>query len=66
MVYVVYLEFIFYRKGYEEFKCLGRSVCFFRFVYSVGEFDERKISKNFDKRRIYIDFEDEMVYFVNI
>ena len=63
--YVAHSEFILYRKGYEEFKRLGRSARFFRFVHSAGELDERKTSKNLDKRRIYIDLEDETVYSVN-
>lgn len=63
--YVAHSEFILYRKGYEEFKRLGRQARFFRFVHSAGELDERKTSKNLDKRRIYIDLEDETVYSVN-
>ncbi|WP_297062476.1 phosphoenolpyruvate carboxykinase (GTP) [Thermococcus sp.] len=63
--YVAHSEFILYRKGYEEFKRLGRNAKFFRFVHSAGELDERKTSKNLEKRRIYIDLEDETVYSVN-
>ncbi|AJC71062.1 phosphoenolpyruvate carboxykinase [Thermococcus guaymasensis DSM 11113] len=63
--YVAHSEFILYRKGYEEFKRLGRNAKFFKFVHSAGELDERKTSKNLDKRRIYIDLVDETVYSVN-
>ncbi|WP_456365989.1 phosphoenolpyruvate carboxykinase (GTP) [Thermococcus sp.] len=63
--YVAHSEFILYRKGYEEFRRLGRQARFFRFVHSEGQLDERKTSKNLDKRRIYIDLEDETVYSVN-
>ncbi|WP_211259712.1 phosphoenolpyruvate carboxykinase (GTP) [Thermococcus celericrescens] len=63
--YVAHSEFILYRKGYEEFKRLGRNARFFRFVHSEGELDDRKTSKNLDKRRIYIDLLDETVYSVN-
>ncbi|WP_456421256.1 phosphoenolpyruvate carboxykinase (GTP) [Thermococcus sp.] len=63
--YVAHSEFILYRKGYEEFKRLGRHAKFFRFVHSAGELDERKTSKNLDKRRIYIDLVGETVYSVN-
>lgn len=63
--YVAHSEFILYRKGYEEFKRLGRDAKFFRFVHSAGELDERKTSKNLDKRRIYIDLVDDTVYSVN-
>jgi len=63
--YVAHSEFILYRKGYEEFRRLGRNAKFFRFVHSAGELDERKTSKNLDKRRIYIDLLDDTVYSVN-
>ncbi|WP_457751291.1 phosphoenolpyruvate carboxykinase (GTP) [Thermococcus sp.] len=63
--YVAHSEFILYRKGYEEFKRLGRNAKFFRFVHSEGDLDERKTSKNLDKRRIYIDLVDDIVYSVN-
>ncbi len=63
--YVAHSDFILYRKGYEEFKRLGRNAKFFKFVHSAGELDERKTSKNLDKRRIYIDLMDDTVYSVN-
>ncbi|MCD6372731.1 MAG: phosphoenolpyruvate carboxykinase (GTP), partial [Thermococcus sp.] len=63
--YVAHSDFILYRKGYEEFKRLGRDAKFFRFVHSAGELDERKTSKNLEERRIYIDLMDDTVYSVN-
>ncbi len=63
--YVAHSEDLLYRNGYEEFKRQGRSAQFFKFVHSAGELDERKVSRNIDKRRIYIDFEDAVVYSVN-
>ncbi len=63
--YVAHSEFILYRKGYEEFRRLGPEANFLKFVHSAGELDERKTSKNLDKRRIYIDLESETVYSVN-
>ncbi|AIF68938.1 phosphoenolpyruvate carboxykinase [Palaeococcus pacificus DY20341] len=63
--YVAHSEFILYRKGYEEFKRLGRQARFLKFVHSAGELDERKTSKNIDKRRIYIDLMGETVYSAN-
>jgi len=63
--YVAHSEFLLYRKGYEEFKRLGREAKFLKFIHSAGELDERKTSKNLDKRRIYIDLESETVYSVN-
>lgn len=63
--YIAHSEDLLYRQGYEEFKRQGRSARFFKFVHSAGELDERKVSKNIDKRRIYIDCEDAIVYSVN-
>lgn len=63
--YVAHSENILYRQGYEEFLRLGESNRFFKFVHSQGEVDERHVSKNLDKRRIYIDLKGETVYSVN-
>ena len=62
--YVAHSENLLYRQGYEEFKRLGRSARFFKFVHSAGEL-ENCVSKNIDKRRIYIDLQDKIVYSVN-
>jgi len=63
--YVAHSEDLLYRQGYEEFVRLGQSTRFFKFVHSAGELDERMTSSNIDKRRVYIDLEDETVYSVN-
>jgi len=63
--YVAHSEDLLYRAGYEEFVRQGASARFFKFVHSQGELDERNVSKNLDKRRIYIDLEDEVVYSTN-
>jgi phosphoenolpyruvate carboxykinase (GTP) len=63
--YVAHSEDLLYRQGYEEFVRLGKAARFLKFVHSAGELDERKTSKNIDKRRVYIDLEDETVYSVN-
>ncbi len=63
--YVAHSEFILYRKGYREFTRLGEKAEFLKFVHSEGELDERKTSKNLDKRRVYIDLLDDTVYSVN-
>ena len=63
--YVAHSEDLLYRQGYEEFVRLGGATQFFKFVHSAGELDERMTSKNIDKRRVYIDLEDETVYSVN-
>jgi len=62
--YVAHSEFILYRKGYEQFKQIGDSPHFFRFLHSEGEL-ENYVSKNIDKRRIYIDLEENIVYSSN-
>jgi len=63
--YVAHSEDLLYRSGYEQFKKLGGSSEFFTFVHSAGELDERNVTKNVDKRRIYIDVVDGKVYTVN-
>jgi len=62
--YVAHSETILYRAGYKEFMRLGDTPKFFRFVHSAGEL-EGAVSKNVDKRRIYIDIEEDIVCSVN-
>jgi phosphoenolpyruvate carboxykinase (GTP) len=62
--YVAHSECLLYRNGYEQFKSIGDSPDFFRFLHSEGEL-ENFVSKNIDKKRIYIDIEDNIVYSVN-
>jgi phosphoenolpyruvate carboxykinase (GTP) len=63
--YVAHSEDILYRQGFEEFVRQGADARFFKIVHSAGELDERKTSKNLDKRRIYIDLEENIVYSAN-
>ncbi|MDO8741314.1 MAG: phosphoenolpyruvate carboxykinase (GTP) [Candidatus Woesearchaeota archaeon] len=63
--YVVHSEAILYRQGYDEFKRLEGSGNFFYFIHSAGELDERGNSKNIDKRRIYMDLQENRVLTVN-
>ncbi|MBN1795289.1 MAG: phosphoenolpyruvate carboxykinase (GTP) [Sedimentisphaerales bacterium] len=62
--YVAHSESILYRPGYEQFKSIGGSEDFFRFLHSEGEL-ENFVSKNVEKRRVYIDLDNETVYSVN-
>jgi phosphoenolpyruvate carboxykinase (GTP) len=62
--YVGHSETMLYRQGYEEFKRLGDYDKFFRFVHSEGEL-ENAVSKNVEKRRIYIDAGEDTVYSMN-
>ena len=63
--YVSHSEDLLYRQGFEQFKKLNGGKDFFTFLHSAGEFDERKVTKNYGNRRIYIDVTDGKVYSVN-
>ncbi len=62
--YVAHSENILYRPAYGVFQKKGPDIEFFRYVHSAGEL-ENNVSKNIDKRRIYVDFLDNIVYSVN-
>jgi len=62
--YVAHSEDLLYRQGYEEFKSLNGSSDFFFFLHSAGRL-ENGVSVDIDKRRIYIDLEENRVYSVN-
>jgi phosphoenolpyruvate carboxykinase (GTP) len=63
--YVAHSEDILYRQGFEEFVRQGKNAKFFKVVHSAGELDERKTCKNLDKRRVYIDLLENLVYSCN-
>ena len=63
--YVAHSETILYRAGYKEFKNLNGSNKFFHFIHASGELDEKRNSKNIEKRRIYMDLEEERVFTIN-
>jgi len=62
--YVAHSECMLYRPGYEQFKKIGENDEFFRFLHTEGEL-ENEVSKNIDKRRVYIDIQDNIVYSTN-
>ena len=62
--YVAHSSDLLYRLGYEEFKKSGNSRQFFKFLHSEGEL-ENGVSKNINKRRVYIDIEEGLVYTMN-
>ena len=62
--YVIHSEQILYRSGYEEFKRLNGSDDFFHFLHSAGRL-VNNVTADIDKRRIYIDLEENRVYTVN-
>lgn len=63
--YVAHSESMLNRPGYEQFKRLNGSENFFRFLHSEGETDENGCSVQWEKRRVYIDLTQDMVYSVN-
>ncbi|MFX0069733.1 MAG: phosphoenolpyruvate carboxykinase (GTP) [Candidatus Hermodarchaeota archaeon] len=64
--YVAHSEDILYREGYEEFKKLKGSEDFIYFIHSSGELiGDPPVTKNLDKRRIYIDLQEGRVLSVN-
>ncbi|HPA10262.1 MAG TPA: phosphoenolpyruvate carboxykinase (GTP) [Treponemataceae bacterium] len=65
--YVAHSEMILYRTAYSHFLKMkdGEKGNFFRFVHSAGELDERGCTKNLDKRRIYMDTQNNIVYSMN-
>ncbi|MHC4745501.1 MAG: phosphoenolpyruvate carboxykinase domain-containing protein, partial [Planctomycetota bacterium] len=62
--YVTHSECLLYRPGYEQFKSIGDSPDFFRFLHTEGEL-ENCVSKNVDKRRVYVNLDENIVYSVN-
>jgi phosphoenolpyruvate carboxykinase (GTP) len=63
--YVSHSLNLLYRPGYEEFRRLGSKAQFFSIMHSSGKLDERMVSVETDKRRIYIDYTTDTVYSVN-
>lgn len=63
--YVAHSEDLLYRHGYEQFKKIGASEDFFRFLHSAGRLGENMTSVDIDKRRVYIDIVTNTVYSVN-
>ncbi len=63
--YVTHSETILYRAGYAHFLHNPGCEDFFRFIHSAGQVDERKCSVNLDKRRIYMDTQNNIVYSMN-
>ncbi len=62
--YVAHSENLLYRQGYKEFLKLEKKERFFKLFHSEGEL-ENGVSKNLDKRRVYIDLEENTTYSVN-
>jgi len=63
--YVSHSLDLLYRPGYEQFKRIGDSPDFFAIAHSAGKLDERMVSAEPEKKRIYIDHTTDTVYSVN-
>ena len=63
--YVAHSEQILYRKAYKHFMEMEDKDDFYRFIHSAGEVDDRGCTVNIDKRRIYMDTQNNIVYSMN-
>ncbi len=65
--YVAHSEFILYRSAYHHFLGMkeGEKSQFFRFIHSAGVLDAHNCTVNLDKRRIYMDTQNNIVYSMN-
>lgn len=63
--YVSHSLDLLYRQGYEQFRRLGAEAQFFAILHSSGKVDERMVSSEPEKKRIYIDYITDTVYSVN-
>ncbi|QSH41365.1 phosphoenolpyruvate carboxykinase (GTP) [Lentisphaerota bacterium ZTH] len=63
--YVAHSEDILYRRGYQHFMDMKDKDDFFRFCHSAGQLDENGCCVNLDKRRIYQDLDNNMVFSMN-
>ncbi len=65
--YVAHSEQILYRSAYSHFLTMKEEEKddFFRFIHSAGPLDENGCSVNLDKRRIYMDTQNNIVYSMN-
>ena len=65
--YVAHSEFILYRSAYSHFLNMKEEEKddFFRFIHSAGKLNEKGNTVNLDKRRIYMDTQNNIVYSMN-
>jgi phosphoenolpyruvate carboxykinase (GTP) len=63
--YVSHSVDLLYRKGYEAFRRAGPGTEFFNTLHTAGRLDDRMISLDYKKKRIYIDYSTNTVYSVN-
>jgi phosphoenolpyruvate carboxykinase (GTP) len=63
--YVAHSVDLLYRKGYDSFRRAGQNMVFFNTLHSAGKLDENMISREPEKKRIYIDYTTNTVYSIN-
>lgn len=63
--YVAHSVDLLYRKGYDAFCRAGPGMEFFNTLHSAGKVDEKRVSVNHEKKRIYIDYSTNTVYSIN-
>lgn len=63
--YVIHSEDILYRRGYEHFKRMKDKNDFYCFCHGAGLLDTNMTSVNLEKRRVYMDIENYIVYAMN-
>ena len=63
--YVSHSVDLLYRKGYEAFRRAGPGTEFFNTLHTAGRLDDRMMSRDYKKKRIYIDYSTNTVYSVN-
>ena len=63
--YVSHSLDLLYRGGYEQFARMSGEGEFFAVLHSCGKMDDRMVSAESDKKRIYIDHTTDTVYSVN-
>jgi len=63
--YVAHSVDLLYRSGYEAFRRASPETEFFKTLHSAGKLNERMVSLEHEKKRIYIDYTTNTVYSVN-
>ena len=63
--YVAHSEDLLYRPAYDQFLRTHGDSEFFCILHSAGRMDERMVSVDADRKRIYIDYTTDMIYTVN-
>jgi len=63
--YVAHSECLLFNPGYEAFTKADPQTHFLRVLHSSGRLNENMVSIDYDKKRIYIDYTDDIIYSVN-